>query len=58
MIRSILAFLIVWLSVTTTIGVVRRMSGKEMWSMAKLLAYGLLTATIAFIIIVSVVILF
>lgn len=58
MIRGILAFLIVWISVTTSIGVVRRMSGKEMWSVAKLLSYGLLTASIAFFIIVSVVILF
>lgn len=58
MVKSIFIFLVVWVGVSFSIGVLRQMSGKEVWSMTKLFLYGGLTAIIALIIISCIVILF
>lgn len=58
MIKSIILFFAFWGFVTGAIGAWRQMKNKERWSLVKLGAYGLLTATITFIILVTIVILF
>lgn len=58
MIRMIITFLAFWGFVTGAIGLWRQMNSKERWSTIKLGAYGLLTAVIAFTILVGIVILF
>lgn len=58
MFKSIILFLAFWGFVTGAIGAWRQMKDKERWSVVKLGAYGLLTATITFTILVAIVILF
>ena len=58
MIKQVLVFLLVWVSVAISIKAWRQLSGKEKWSVTKIALYGLLTSTIAFVILSLVVILF
>lgn len=58
MIRGILTFIMFWGFVTGAIGLWRQLENKERWSLVKTGAYGLLTATITFILLVGIVVLF
>lgn len=58
MIKGIIFFLGLWAFVTGAIGVWRQMSGKERWSLVKVCTYGSVTAIVAMVILVSIVILF
>lgn len=58
MIKGIILFIAFWAFITGAIGLWRQMNTKERWSTVKLGAYGLLTATITFTILVAIVILF
>jgi hypothetical protein len=58
MIRGILTFLVFWLLVAGSITSWRALSGKEKWSLVKTVAYGGLTAAIALIFVIVLVILF
>lgn len=58
MIRGILFFLFLWLAVGVSINAWRQLTGKEMWSLVKTVVYGAITASIAFVFLVGVVILF
>lgn len=58
MIRGIILFLALWGFVTGAIGFWRQMENKERWSLVKTGAYGLLTAVIAFAVLVGIVVIF
>lgn len=58
MIRGIIFFLALWAVVTGGINVVRSLTGKEMLDTIRCVVYGLMTASIAFALIVTMVILF
>ncbi len=58
MIRGILAFLIMWVLVVGSISAWRSLSGKEKWSLVKSVTYGGVTALVALVILVGIVILF
>jgi hypothetical protein len=58
MIRGIIFFLALWAVVTGGINVVRSLTGKEMLDTIKCVVYGLMTALVAFALIVTMVILF
>lgn len=58
MIKIFLGFLIVWASVVIGISSWRSLSNKEKFTTIKTAVYGFLTATIAFIILTTIVILF
>ena len=58
MIRGILSFIVLWVFVTGLIGLWRQMNDKERWSLVKTCSYGAATATLAFVILIVIVILF
>ena len=58
MIRGILTFLIIWVLVAGSITSWRALSGKEKWSLVKTISYGGLTAAIALVFVIVLVILF
>lgn len=58
MIKIVSNFFLVWMMVTVAIGLWNSLSRQEKWSTVKIFAYGFTTATIAFIILATIVILF
>jgi len=58
MIKGIIAFLALWAFVSGSISLWREISAKERWSLVKLGAYGFVTVSITFVILVGLVILF
>ena len=58
MIKGILFFIVVWALVSTGIQVFRFLNNMERWDLTKTIAYGSLTAFIAFAIVGSIVVLF
>ena len=58
MIKIIMNFFILWVAVTVAIGMWNSLSRQEKWSTVKIFAYGFTTATIAFVILTTIVILF
>jgi hypothetical protein len=58
MVKVIITFLLLWGVVTGLIGMWRHMPNNERWSTVKVATYGLVTATITFVILSAIVILF
>ena len=58
MIKGIIFFLALWAVVTGGIGLWRQMNGKERWSLVKICSYGAVTALLALVVLVGIVILF
>lgn len=58
MIRGFIFFLFVWIAVSVGISLWRGLTGKEKWDIIKCVSYGAITAIIASVFIVSIVVLF
>lgn len=54
----LIVFIAFWAFVTGAIGVWRQLNNKERWSVVKIGSYGLLTAIVTFVLLISIVILF
>jgi hypothetical protein len=58
MVKVILAFVVVFGFFFFGINTIREMTGKELWSMTKLLTYSAICAILALVILISIVVIF